>query len=204
MLNKMEVRMSKPKDKKPLKHKERNKRVGKEEVDILEYEALVWKIICKEAAGKGNWVYDYKEELKQLGFMALMSAHNSYDPTKGTFITIAWLRVSTHIGRFLRKQAIYFSSINHLEDLSFTTGSNEAISWQDLFASSEIDLNVIIRLAVNKEDDIDWLIVHLLMTGCNRREFPRELGLSHTETKERIAALRENLVSVCNEIYQAQ
>ena len=196
--------MSKQKESPSIKHKERNKRIDKGEINILDYEALVWKIICKEAAGKGNWVYDYKEELKQLGFMALMSAHKSYDPTKGTFVTIAWLRVSTHVGRFLRKQAIYFSSVNHLEDLNFTTGSNEAIAWEDLFPSNEIDLDVIARLAVNKDDDIDWKILDMLCNGSKKRSMPKALGLTHEETRQRIAKLRANLVAVCNEIYQAQ
>lgn len=196
----LQVVASKPK----LRHKERNKRLDKDDVDILDYEPLVWKIITKFAATKGNWVYDYKEELKQIGYMALISAHKSYDPTKGTFVTIAWLRIQTHVGRFLRKQSIYFSSVNHLEDLNYTTGSNEAIAWEDLFPSNEIDLNVIARLAVNKNDDIDWKLLDLLVMGEKKRSIPKKLGLTHAETKTRIGLLRENLVAVCNEIYEAE
>lgn len=192
------------KKKKKVKHKERNKREAKEDIDILDYEPLIWKIITKAAMTQGNWVYDYKDDLKQVGYLALMSAFNSYDPAKGTFITIAWLRITTHVGRFLRKKAIHYSSTNHLEDLSFTTGSNEAIAWEDLFPSNEIDLVVIANLAVSKEDDIDWEILKMLTNGVKKRSMPKRLGLTHAETTRRIDLLRTNMVAVCNEIYEAE
>ena len=195
---------------KVVKHKERNKRVEKEDVNILDYEALIWKIITKSAMTHGNWVYDHKESLKQVGYMALMSALKSYDPTKGTFITIAWLRVTTHIGRVVRKKAIEYASTNHLEDLNFTTGSNEAIAWQDLFPSNEIDLNVIGRLAINPDDNVDVYILSMLTKGVSRRSMPRQLSellgyeMTHEEAKERVKTLRDNMVAVCNEIYDAE
>ena len=40
----MSKQKGKPKDK-PVKHKERNARVSKGDINILDYEALVWKII---------------------------------------------------------------------------------------------------------------------------------------------------------------
>jgi RNA polymerase sigma factor (sigma-70 family) len=192
------------KKKRKLKNKERNKREPKENVDILMYEPLIWKVITKYAVAKGNWVYDYKEELKQIGYLALISAFQSYDPERGTFVTIAWLRIDTHISRYLRKQAIHFRSTNHLEDLNFTTGSNEAISWQDLFPSSDVDIPVVCRLAVSEQDDIDWKLLNMLIMGERRRSIPNKLGLSRTETNRRIEILRENLVAVCNEIYGAE
>lgn len=186
------------------KHKERHERIPKDEVDILQYEPLIWKIICTFAGKLGNWVYDYKEELKQIGYIALMSAHKDYNPERGTFVTLGYLRVHTHITRFLRKQSIHFGSCHHLEELNLKSGSSLAIAWQDLFPSNEIDLNVIARLAVSKEDDIDWKILECLINGVPKRSMPKQLGLTHVETERRIALLRENMVFVTNEIYTAE
>jgi len=178
-------------------NKERNERVDKESIDILKYEPLIWKVVTSFAKRLGNWVYDFKEDLKQIGFLALMSAFKDYDNERGTYVTLAFLRVQTFIGRYLRKQAVSHSHCGHLEDL---LDSRKAIAWQDLFPSNDIDLNVIARLAVR--DAKDWQVLEALVDDEPYKTFPARVGLTRKDATARIKELRENLIAVTNEIYE--
>jgi len=183
------------------KRKERNPRPLKEDIDLLGYDALINKVMVKLVKKHGKWVYRYQGELRQEGSIGLIKAHKVYDRTKGTFVTIAYLKVYTQMSRFLIKEARIFSKTNRLEELTLKmlTG-RDSIDWQDLFPSHEISYEVVVRLGAKSK--LDKEIIYHLIKGTYRRNIPAKVGLTDEQFEVELSRIKDNLVAVCYELYQ--
>ena len=185
------------------KRKERNARLPKEEIDILEYEPLIGKILHKLAKKHGPWVYRYKEELHQEGFVGLIQAYNRYDPTRGTYVTIAYLRVWSAMQKVVNKEAKRYVKTEHLEEMR-TSGKSSAVggpsvNWQDLIPSHEVNYGAVLRLAVPDEKDRE--LMNHVIGGTLKKDLPKAVGLTVRATKESLKRVREDILAVCNEMY---
>ena len=182
------------------KWKERHQRLPKEDVNILDYHPLIRKTINRLAKKYGKFVYLYEQELIQEGYIALIAAWNTYNPERGTFVTLAWLRVDTALKRELNRQAKEFKKTNRLEHLSFEGG--EVLTWEDMFASDEVDYAAICRLAC--KDSIDAELVYGLVEGITKKDMAVWIGVTHEDMLERYDFLKEEMVAVVNELYEGE
>ena len=182
------------------KFKERHKRLPKDQINILDYKNLLIKIINKLAKDYGLFVYDYEEDLLQTGYVALIAAWEKYDKTRGTFVTIAWLRAHTYMQRQLFKYIKEYVATVNLEDLKFSD-SEDNMGWQDLFPSQDVDYFAVAKVGIRDYDDVGWLLFEALCNGKMVRSWPKLLGLNKEETAEAYADLRSDLLAACAELY---
>ena len=182
------------------KWKERHERIPKEDVDILDYHPLIMKELHKLAGDYGKFVWQYEHELVQEGYIGLMNAWEKYDPERGTFVTIAYLRVQTKMGRELVKHIKEYIKLNHLEDIKFMDG--DSMMWEDIFPSNEVDYEAVCKLAC--KDAIDVELVYGLVNGVTKKDMPVWIGTTHKEMLRRYKALREEMIAVVNELYEGE
>jgi hypothetical protein len=130
----------------------------------------------------------------------LIAAWHKYDPERGTFVTIAYLRAHTYMQRSLFKHIKSYVGTVHLEDLKFSD-SEEAMGWQDLFPSQDVDYFAVARLGISEWDNIGWRMFEALCNGERRRSFPKILGLTKEEVEEAYEDLKDDLCSACEDIY---
>ncbi len=180
------------------KRKERNERPFKKDIDLLAYDPLMNKVLNKLAKRHGIWVYFYREELIQEGYTGLMQAYNVYDRERGTFVTIAYLRVWSAMQKFINKEARMYVKTENLEAMKGAAEGKDVL-WQDMIPSSEIDYGAVLRLAVIKPKDRE--LMNHVIGGTLRKDIPKKVGLSIRATKESIERLRDDIIEVCNEMY---
>lgn len=83
---------------------EQHDRIPKEDVHVEEYEELIAKVYHRMVNKYGEWVTYHKESLFQQGYMGLCKAKQSYDPSRGTFVTLGYLKIHTEMTRYLTKK----------------------------------------------------------------------------------------------------
>ncbi len=186
-----------------LKHKERNTRPPKDSINILEYDRLLHKMIYKMSKTYGKWVFDYKEELMQEGYIGLIKAHKVYDPTRGTFVTIAYLRVHTEMCHYLNHKAKGFVRMNNLEDVQGKSSplGGGSFTWEDLFAGNEVDYLAVARLSIDKEDIVSQKLFEGLIMGVRKGSLHKFCGVPRDEIQGRIDELKGLMVAVVEELY---
>lgn len=182
------------------KWKERHPRLPKDQINILDYHGLLIKIVNKLAKDYGLFVYEYEEDLIQVGYIALIAAWEKYDPTRGTYVTIAWLRAHTYMQRALFKHIKSYVGTVNLEDLKFKD-SEDCMGWQDLFPSQDVDYFAVARIGIRDYDDIGWKLFEALCNGKLKRSMPKILGLNMEEVEEAYDDLKEDLLGACEELY---
>ena len=189
---------------KKLPHKERNERIPIEDVDLLGYDRLLNKILFALGKKYGQWVFDLKEELLQEGIIGLIKAHKAYDPERGTFVTIAYLKVHTEMVRFINAKAKQFVIMNDLENLHVSLNANEVssmITWEDLIPSNQVDYLAVAKISIKEDDHVGWLLFNALCNGMKKSELPKHIGLSVKDTQRRRKKLREDMIAVVEELY---
>jgi len=185
-----------------MKHKEVHERIPKDQVNVLDYKPLINKVLQSLAKTYGQYVYDYDEELKQDGIIALLKAKEDYDPTRGTYVTLAWLRIRTFMHRRLIKESEQYANTCYLEDLALPSDSSEPLIWEDLLPSNQVDFAAVARLACT--DSLDWKILEgLTEEGVNPRQLHQFIGLPFNITQARVAQLKDNMAEVVKDIYSA-
>ena len=182
--------------------KEMHPRLAKEDIDLLGYDKLIMKILVNMANARGQWVYDHKESLQHEAMIGILKAYDVYDPTRGTFVTIAYLKIHTEMTRFLNKKSRAFVCMNYLEDLKFgfVQGGTAKMTWQDLFPSNNIDYIEVARLSIKEDDEIGWEIFRCLCDGVPWSSVHKRVGLTREETKERKELLKEDMIAVVKEL----
>jgi len=190
---------------KKLRHKERHKRIPKNKVDLLAYDKLIHKVIWNISKARGMWVKRITDDLIQQGYIGLIEAQKSYDPTKGTFVTWAYLKIHKHMLRLIDKENKNRYRQVHLEELSKQSSGVSAAqdysSWQEIFPSRQVDYGSILRLAL--VDSIDIQMVELFMSGTYYRNLHFKLGLTEEEVVERWAGAKQLVIEVCRELYKS-
>ena len=186
-----------------LQHKERNKRIPKDEVDLLGYDKLMKKVLYQLGKKHGQWVFDLKEELLQEGIIGLIKAHKAYDPDRGTFVTIAYLKIHTEMTRLINKRAREFVCMNNLEEIKFcyVQGSTAKLSWQELFPSSDVDYLAVAKLSIKEDDKVGWKLLEGLCNGVRKNSMHKFIGLSKADTERRLKKLKDDMIAVVLELY---
>lgn len=184
-------------DETKLKRKERNPRLPKDEIDILDYKGLLIKVLNVLARKHGKNVFLYEEDLIQEGYIGLIKALEAYDPTRGTYVTIAYLKVYTEMTRFLLRAGREYRCTVSPEDLTFMDGSPG--DWESLFQNETVDYDAVARLAA--VDDIDLELYKHLVSGTRSRSIHVQIGITTKEVRSRKDRLKENMVAVTMDIY---
>jgi hypothetical protein len=124
------------------------------DIDIMDYENLVNKVFNSRVKKFGGWVHLYREEMVQEGFIGLMKAKEKYQPGRGSFLGLAWLRISKAMNTELAKFAKYNMNTKPIDSLNgyARVDGNSSLNWEDLVAGDIIDYEVIIGF-VSEEDD---------------------------------------------------
>ncbi len=183
------------------RRKESHKRLAKKDININEYKALITKVINGLALKRGPWVYSHKESLEQEAVFGLIKAYKSYDPTRGTFVTIAYLKIHTEMVRFLNKRSKDFVHMNNLEDIKFGGSSSGGThTWQDLFANNSIDYMAVAKLAIESDDTVMWELFKCLCNGIPWKKVPECIGFSKEDTDKLREELKESMVAVVREL----
>ena len=133
----------------------------------------------------------------QEGYIGLIKALEVYDPDRGTYVTIAYLKVYTEMTRCLLKAGREYRNTVPLEDLSLPNGS--AGDWESLFQNEIIDFDAVVRLSCLDDEDFE-LYKHLAL-GTRSRSIHVQMGITEEEVAWIKEELKENMVAVCNEIY---
>ena len=184
--------------KEKIRWKERNPRLAKEEINILDYHSLIMKEIHSLANKYGKFVWKFQSDIVQEGYIGLIEAFNKYDPKRGTFVTLAYLRVKTRCSRELYRHIKEFKCCSHLEDLTHVEG--DYMVWADIFPSNEVDYEGVCRLAC--KDYTDRELVIGLAAGIVKEDMAVWIGTTHKEMLRRYDELREEMIAVCNELYE--
>ena len=183
--------------------KERHKRIRKEDIDLLGYERLTMKVLVQIAKTHGQWVFDYRESLEQESMIGLIKAWHAYDPTRGTFVTIAYLKIHNEMTRFINKKARAYVCMNNLEDIKFgyVQGGTAKMTWQDLFPGNHVDYFDVARLAIKPDEEDMWKLFKGLCSGVLKVSMHKYVGVTKDELAIMTEELRERMVAVVLELY---
>jgi len=136
--------------------KEKHKRIPKEDVNLLDYTALLKGVFNKFVIAYGPLVAIWEEDLMQEGQIGLMKALDKYDPKKGTFVTIAWLKVHTAMTRKLNCKGGILQVLKHeisFEDMGnknwsrsggSASGGMAEVSWEETFEGTPVNYDALV------------------------------------------------------------
>lgn len=81
-------------------------RVNKEDINVLDYYELIGKMLRTMTEKYGPVVFNLAEDLGQYAFELLLKAKKDYNPNKGTFVTLAYLRLFTMMDRYIQRHLL--------------------------------------------------------------------------------------------------
>jgi len=181
---------------------ERHNRIPKKDIDILGYNRLIMKVMSQLAKKHGRWVYDYREELEQEGIIGLIKAYHTYDPNRGTYVTIAYLKIHTEMTRCINRRARTFVHMNQLEDINPPGAEGRGkLTWEDLFPGNLVDYFSVARLSINPEEEKLWKLFEGLCNGVLKPPMYLYVGVTKEELVGLTKELRERMASVVLELY---
>jgi len=83
--------------------KEVHKRIPVDDVDVTQYYPLINKWVRSYERSYGRIITDNYEDFTSAGLIGILKAKKVYDPTRGTFVTIAFRKVFTEIAKLYKK-----------------------------------------------------------------------------------------------------
>lgn len=177
-----------------------HKRVPKDEVDVTEYEPLIHKVVKDFARTYGDLITDNYEDYVSVGYIALVKAKKAYDPDRGTFVTIAFLKVLSAV------QALYLKykkqqSVSDLRKLEVHDKEGESVEDSDSFienaSGSTIDYRVVGSL-LSKENQRLYLA---LCQGKRKGTICRHLDIKWHDYDNRVRELKDEIHEVMTILY---
>ena len=180
-----------------------HKRIPEDEVDVTQYEPLIHKVVKDFARTYGDLITDNYEDYVSVGYIALMKAKKAYDPERGTFVTIAFLKVSSAV------QALYLKykkqqSVSDLRKLKVSDKEGDSVEDSDSFtesvSGSTIDYGVVGSL-LSKENQRLYLA---LCKGKRKGMICRHLDIKWHDYDNRIRELKDEIHEVMTILYGEQ
>ena len=177
-----------------------HKRTPKDEVDVTEYEPLIHKVVKDFARTYGDLITDNYEDYVSVGYIALIKAKKEYDPDRGTFVTIAFLKVLSAV------QALYLKykkqqSVSDLRKLKVHDKEGESVEDSDSFtenaSGSSIDYKVVGSL-LSKENQRLYLA---LCQGKEKGMICRHLDIKWHDYDNRVRELKDEIHEVMTILY---
>ena len=185
-------------DNKP--QEEVHKRIPEDEVDVTEYEPLIHKVVKDFARTYGDLITDNYEDYVSAGYIALIKAKKAYDPERGTFVTIAFLKVLSAV------QALYLKykkqqSVSDLRKLKVNDKEGEGVEDSDSFtenaSGSTIDYKVVGSL-LSKENQRLYLA---LCQGKRKGMICRHLDIKWNDYDNKVRELKDEIHEVMTILY---
>lgn len=136
--------------------KEKHPRIPVEDVDVTQYYALVNKMIRGYARSYGQIITDNYEEFFSAGIVGLLKAKRDYDPTRGTFVTIAYRKVFTAVHN------LYVS-------LSKERGRMDLSTSEQLEAMEMTSTDFTKRVVINHGFSANFEVVGELLMGVHKK-----------------------------------
>lgn len=180
-----------------------HKRIPEDEVDVTEYEPLIHKVVKDFARTYGDLITDNYEDYVSAGYIALIKAKKAYDPERGTFVTIAFLKVLSAV------QALYLKykeqqSVSDLRKLKVNDKEGESVEDSDSFtesvSGSTVDYRVVGSL-LSKENQRLYLA---LCQGKRRGIICRHLDIKWNDYDNRVRELKDEIHEVMTILYGEQ
>lgn len=139
--------MSKPKD--PKKYPLTN-----EEINVSDYHNLVLKVYCHMISKFGRWLQRYKKDLIQVGYIGLLKAKEKYEPGRGSFLGLAYLRIMSQMQSDIAKYAKFETNNMSIEDLCLYSDApdSDKLDWQDLIPSDQVDYGAVFAMIKDPDD----------------------------------------------------
>lgn len=188
-------------DNKP--QEEVHKRIPEDEVDVTEYEPLIHKVVKDFARTYGDLITENYEDYVSAGYIALIKAKKAYDTERGTFVTIAFLKVLSAV------QALYLKykkqqSVSDLRKLKVNDKEGESVEDSDSFtesvSGSTVDYRVVGSL-LSKENQRLYLA---LCQGKRKGIICRHLDIEWHDYDNRVRELKDEIHEVMTILYGEQ
>lgn len=151
--------------------KEVHKRIPVDGVDVTKYYPLVNKWVRSYERSYGQIITDNYEDFVSAGLIGILKAKEVYDPSRGTFVTIAFHKVFTEISNLYKK-------LLKQEELADNYSDSES---DDSNSSSKTK-----RMYEVSGTYVDYGLIARLMTGRNLEFFK---GLCLGYNRSRICAI---------------
>jgi len=148
---------------------------------------LLKGLVNKFVIAYGPWVSMWEDELLQEGQIGLMKALDAYDPERGTFVTIAWLKVHTEMTRKLKAIRKIKRHEVYLEDLKKDfNADNEEVAWEETFEGSCINYQALVWHFTNWRDRRAAVCIFEQFSKKKRRLILKETMEESDERCERV------------------
>lgn len=80
-----------------------HQRIAVEDVDVTQYYPLINKWVRSYERSYGQVITDNYDDFVSVGLIGILKAKKAYDPSRGTFVTIAFHKVFTEIQTLYKK-----------------------------------------------------------------------------------------------------
>ena len=178
---------------------EKHARIPKEDVDVLQYDKLIGKVLVTLTHKYGSRVFSLQEDLVSLGYETLLLAKKKYDPSRGTFVTLAYLRLYTYLDRFLsrefrRQSQVVYSLDTHSSVKNANTGSVFSVPFQVFVDGGLFDMEVFFGWYIGTEKEKPFLA---LVDGWDERKVVRETGYSYQDFLPQMQEVLDEIMEWC-------
>ena len=127
--------------------------ICKEDIDVTQYFKLIIKVFNHNVSRFGPWLKKHKEDVVQAGYIGLIKAKSKYEPKKGSFLGLAWLRIDSAIKAEVATLSRYHMNHVSLEDIGYSPSATatDKLPWEEMFSGDILDYGIILRM-VKGED----------------------------------------------------
>jgi len=163
-----------------------------EDIIIEDYHNLVLKVYCHMIAKFGTWLQRYKQDLIQSGYCGLIKAKEKYEPGRGSFLGLAWLRIQSAMQSDIAKYAKFETYTMPIEDLKLyaNAADSEQLDWQDLIPSEMVDYESVLRMITDPDDQ---KLLEGIIEMYPYWKLRKILGETKEEHDARVARLKDEL-----------
>lgn len=178
--------------------REKHKRLSPDEIDVTKYYRLVDKVLNRFQRKFGNVIMQNRDDLFAHGLIGLMKAKDAYDPSKGTYVTLAYLRVHSNIWEPLMKILKYRENNISLEDTKFPNMDICDTNWEEQVEGVNLDYEWIGSMLNSK---LKRLVYFSLLYGYNMKEIMEFSGESRVIIRETIKEVKAETMCLVYDIY---
>lgn len=165
-------------------------RPNPEDINVADYDPLIYKFIHGYARTYGAIIVENIEDFYAVGLEGIMKAKKAYDPSRGTFVTIAYYKVFTEVSKLYRKL------VKEYEHCDLSTEEQTEMhqrSVSDALGSaigSSVDYSALGRILSVEDRQLYYCLLH----NKTMTETCKELHISKEDYRERVATLKDTII----------
>lgn len=178
---------------------EKHDRIPKEDIDVTQYNQLTGKVLMTLTKKHGRKVFGMRDDLISLSYEILLMAKKVYDPSRGTFVTLAYLRLYTLLDRYifreLKRQSREFLSLDKTKanhDSGYDPSTTE--NFKESIEGASFDMDIFFERYLGTDQEKAFRAV---VEGWTDMQVIRNTGYSYEDFLPQMQEVLDEMMEWC-------